>query len=270
MNTLWRWYDNSPFSAAEWYDWLDILVLTWVVYRGLLLLRGTRAMQSLIGLLILACVYVLSELIGLTTMRWILDNLFVYVILVLIILFQEDIRLALARAGGTLFSRIGSSPSDANLLEEIVQAVFALAQRKIGAIVAIERSASLDAYVSGAHVLNATVSTELLQSIFHPSSPIHDGAVVISGQRIVAAGVFLPISLSQDISKAYGTRHRAAIGLTEATDAIALVVSEERGTVALVQDGAITPIADSDDLRGRLLVGLESAARDEASVGATT
>lgn len=267
-----RWLADSPFGTATWVDWVDILLLAWIIYRGMLLIRGTRAMQSLLGLGILGVIYVVSDVMGLTTLHWILDNLFVYVILVLLILFQEDIRRALARAGGSVFTRMGSSTSDANLMNEVIKAVFAMSQRKVGALIALERTASLEPYTSGAHQLHADVSAELLQSIFHPSSPIHDGAVVISGTRLVAAGVFLPISLSKEISKAYGTRHRAAIGLTEATDAICLVVSEERGTVALVQYGVITPVADADDLRQRLTESLETRSPEEqaTTLGAAT
>lgn len=272
MSWLLQWFRDSAFATATWADWVDILLLAWIIYRGLVLIRGTRAMQSLIGLGLIGIVYVVSEVVGLTTLHWILDKLFVYVILVMLILFQEDIRRALARAGGTVFSRMGTSPSDANLMQEVIKAVFAMAQRKVGALIAIERTASLEPYVSGAHEVGAVVSAELLQSIFHPSSPIHDGAVVIGGNRIVAAGVFLPISLAKEISRAYGTRHRAAIGLTEATDAICLVVSEERGTVALVQYGEIVPVADADDLRQRLTEGLERTSREQKTnpVGAAT
>lgn len=142
-------------------------------------------------------------------------------------------------------------------MEEVIKACFALAHRKIGALIVIERSVSLERFTEGTHPLDAVVSTELLQSIFHPSSPLHDGAVVIMGERIVAAGVFLPISLSKELSRAWGTRHRAAIGLTEASDGLALVVSEERGTVALVKRGNVTPVADANDLRQQLVEKLD-------------
>lgn len=268
MTWLTTWYHDSPFSTATLVDWIDISLLAWLIYRGLLLIRGTRAMQSLLGLAIIGVIYMVSEYLGLSTLHWILDNLFVYLILVLIILFQEDIRRALARAGGTLFNPTTTVPSDANLLQEVIKAVFALSKRKVGALIAIERTASLEAYVTGAQQINANVSAELLQSIFHPTSPIHDGAVVISGPTILAAGVFLPISLSKEISRRYGTRHRAAIGLTEATDAVCLVVSEERGTVALVHGGIITPVADRDDLRVHLMERLERGVSHEARAGA--
>lgn len=257
MTWLADWYVDSPFYTATWVDWLDILLLSWILYRLLALMRGTRAMQSLIGLAFLGLVYVLSDVAGLTTLHWVLDNLFVYAILMLLILFQDDIRRALAGAGNTIFARASAISTDANLMEEVIKAVFALAQRKVGALIAIERAANLEPFVGGARSLEAQVSSELIQSIFQPSSPIHDGAAVISGGRVLAAGVFLPISLSKDIRRAYGTRHRAAVGLTETTDAICLVVSEERGTVAIVQYGEIIPVADADDLRQRLSESLE-------------
>jgi uncharacterized protein (TIGR00159 family) len=254
---MWRY---TPFATATWIDWLDITVLAWLIYRGLVLIRGTLAMQSLLGLGLLAVVYLASDVLGFTTLHYVLDNLFVYVVLALLILFQDDIRRALARAGGTVFAR-RTGPTDANLLEEVNKAVFELARRKLGALVALEREAHLEGYAEGAHRMEARVSTELLQAIFHPSSPLHDGAVIISEGRIMAAGVFLPITLSKEVSRAFGTRHRAAIGLTEATDAITLVVSEERGTVAMVDGGQVTPIADADDLRERLQERLGEPAR---------
>jgi diadenylate cyclase len=174
----------------------------------------------------------------------------VYLVIAILILFQEDIRSALARAGG-IFSR-RSTAADANLMEDVIRATFELARKKIGALVAFERGVSLDGFVDGAHRIDSTVSTELLQSIFHPSSPLHDGAVVIAHNRLVAAGVFLPINLSRDVSRSFGTRHRAAIGLSEATDAVCLVVSEERGTVTIVEGGEVIPVADADDLREHL------------------
>ena len=259
-----RWWVDSPFATATWTDWVDVLLLAWLIYSGLMLIRGTRAMRSLLGLTLLIVIYGLAYVAQLSTLRWVLDNLFVYLVLAVLILFQEDIRRALARAGGTLFART-SRPSDANLREEVIQAVFALAGRKIGAIIAIERTASLSAYAEGAHAVDARVSAELLQAIFHPSSPIHDGAVVLAGGRLVAAGVFLPITVSPDVSRAFGTRHRAAMRITEETDAICLVVSEERGTVAIVEGGRIVPLADAKELREQLQRGLETASVDDTA-----
>ena len=246
-------FQDTPFATASWIDWLDVGLLTLLVYNILSVLRGTRAFQSLIGLLLLAAVYFVSDTMGLATLHWALNNVFGYAVLAMLILFQEDIRQVLARAGGTVFTRGNSRAlEDANLLEEIVKAVFALASRRIGALVALERSASLETFREGAHLVDAVVSNELLEAIFHPSSPIHDGAVIIQDDRISSAGAFLPISLTKHLPKAYGTRHRAAIGLTERADAVCLLVSEERGTVALVMGGQVMPVVDTNDLRQRL------------------
>ena len=267
MNTLYSWYQESAFSSATWVDWLDMTLLAVVVYQVLLLMRGTRALQSLAGIFLVGVLYVVAEYTGLSTTHWVLDNLFVYAVLALLILFQEDIRRALARFGGT-FARPTHLPSEAAALEEVIKAVFHLAHRKIGALIVIERQASLEPWCDNAHMLDATVSQELLFSVFHPSSPLHDGAVLLAKQRIRAAGVFLPISLSKDVSKALGTRHRAAVGIAEQTDAVCLVVSEERGTVALVKRGEIVPIADANDLRQRLVEGLEEEQADTEPVAA--
>ena len=254
------------FTGATWVDWVDITLLTFVIYRVLLALQGTRAVQSLLGLGIIAVLYLASDLLGLMSVHWVLDNLFVYVVIAVLILFQDDIRRALARTGGTLFAvNVGIRRADANVMQEVVKACFSLAHRKIGALIVLENAVSLDPYTEGAHRLDAVVSTELLQSIFHPSSPLHDGAVVISHERVVAASVFLPISLSKEVKRSWGTRHRAAIGLSEETDGLCLVVSEERGTVAIVKGGEVTPVADANDLRQRLVEKLGEEDQREAS-----
>lgn len=272
-----RWLEwlLETVSGATWIDWADIALLALVIYRVLVAMQGTRAVQSLLGLGLVTMLYLASDVLGLTSVHWVLDNLFVYVVIALLILFQDDIRRALARAGGTLFARAAvTRRSEANVMEEVIKACFSLAHRKIGALIVIERAASLEPYTEGAHRLDAVVSTELLQALFHPSSPLHDGAVVISGGRVVAAGVFLPISLSKEITRAWGTRHRAAIGLSEETDGLCLVVSEERGTVAMVTRGEATPVADTNDLRQRLVEKLgeeqraSSAERQPAAGGA--
>jgi len=259
------WWKGSVLSTAGWNDWLDILLMSWMIYRGMLLVRGTRAQQSLIGLALVGGIYLMSERLGLSTLNWVLDHVFVYVVLALLILFQDDIRKALAQAGGTLF-HTGPPAGGVAVLQQIIEAAFALAQRKIGAIIVVERLASLDPFLDGAHLLDARVSAELMQAIFHPSSPIHDGAVVVRGERLVAAGVFLPLSTAKDLSRAYGTRHRAAIGLAEALDALCIVISEERGTISLIEGGVVTPVADANDLRDRLSEGLERMTSQSASL----
>ena len=262
-------WNDSILAGADLWDWLDIGLLAVLIYGFLTLLKGTRALQSLIGLFLVLALYVLAEFFDLATLHWVLDHVFVYLVLALVILFQEDIRRVLARAGGTFFTRGSLQPSDSNVLEEVIKAVFALAHRRVGALIVLEREARLGVFSEGAHAVDGMVSTELLAAIFHPTSPLHDGALVIAKNRIVSAGVFLPLSVSKDIARTWGTRHRAALGISEQTDALCLVVSEERGTVALVVSGEIIPVADANDLRQRLAeasvrAGEETPAEAEA------
>lgn len=238
-------------TTIRWNDVVDIAILSYVLYRTLLILKGTRAFQSLLGLVAVGLVYALSQQLHLYTLNFLLEKFFVYIVLAVIILFQNDIRQGLARAGGRLFRSFATRP-ETSMLEDVVRACFALASRRMGALIAIQRTASLDEYVEPALRLDARVSQELLLSIFHPTSPLHDGAVVLQSGRLAAAKVFLPLSLSKDVSRFFGTRHRAALGLTEETDAVVLIVSEERGTVSLAMSGALTPVGDINELRQRL------------------
>lgn len=254
--------------AASWADVVDVLLLAAAIYATLRVLRGTRAFQSLLGLALLGGVWLASDVLGFSTLRWVLDNLFVYVVLALLILFQEDIRRVLAQAGGTVL--VGGAPvgtADAALVEEIVRATFAMASRRVGALVALERTASVDGVTDAGQPVGSLVTSDLLQAIFHPTSPLHDGAVLVSGGRIARAGVFLPLSMSKSLPKTFGTRHRAAVGLTERTDAVCVVVSEERGTVSLVVDGHVNPMGDASDLRAALQEALGAEPRREASGG---
>lgn len=242
---FWLW------DTLQTSDVIDILLLSYIFYLTLRIIQGTRAAQSLFGLVGLVGLYVISDYAGLTTLSWLLEKFSVYVVLAILILFQEDIRRGLARAG-RIFPSFTTN-SDLPMLQELIKVSFVLSARRIGALIAIERNASLEEYVEPATQLDALVTNELLLAIFHPTSPLHDGAVVIQKGRAAAAQVFLPLSLSKNVSRFFGTRHRAAIGLTEATDAVVIIVSEERGTVSLVINGEITPMADANELRSRLL-----------------
>ena len=225
--------------------------MTAIIYWAFLLLRGTKAFQSLVGLVALGGLYMIAQRLNLHSIEWLLSKFFVYIVLAVLILFQQDIRRGLARAGGRLFSGFGTV-AEVSAHEDVVQAAFALASRRIGALIAIEREASLGDFVEAGTQLDALMSQELLTAIFHPTSPLHDGAVVVQHHRIAAAQVFLPLSMSKDIARYFGTRHRAALGLSEEKDAVILVVSEERGTVSIVLGGALTPVADTNELRERL------------------
>ena len=227
-------------------DVLDILILSYLIYRVLLVIQGTRANQSLIGLMVLLSLYFMSQWFELSSIFWLLEKFSVYLVLAVIILFQEDIRKGLAKAG-SLFPSIQREERPA--IEEVIKVSFFLAKRRQGALIAIERRASLTEYVETATQLDAKVNIELLQAIFLPNSPLHDGAIIIQKNRIASAQSYLPLSTSKSIHKWYGTRHRAAIGLTEMTDAIVVVVSEERGTVAMAQNGNLNVLRDSNEMR---------------------
>jgi len=242
----------------RWQDAVDILLLAVVIYSGINLIRGTRAVPMLIGLGVLYGVYFASGRLEIYTINVLLQNLLGWSLILVFIVFQNDIRRALTQVGtGPLFSsadRIAQSQA----VEELVKGVTAMASRRVGALIVLQNEVGLNEYIEVGTRLDAQVSKELLASIFIPGSPIHDGALIIQQGRITAAGCFLPLTANPTVSKTLGTRHRAAIGLTEETDAVAIVVSEEDGMVSLVREGKITRDVDAGTLRTtlqRLLVG---------------
>jgi len=231
---------EQVFFKLRWLDLLDILLVYIVVYRLLLLIRGTRAVQVLTGLGIMAFAFILSDRLSLFVLNYLLRQVFDYLFLIVIILFQDEIRRVLATIGRNPF--VGSPAARSRIvqsLEEIVKSAKFLATKRIGALIVLERQHGLKNYTEGATQMNAKVSAELILSIFQPTSPIHDGAVVILGDKILAAGCFFPVNLEGEMDQALGTRHRAALGLTQETDAIVVVVSEERGEISLVEFGEI-------------------------------
>lgn len=252
MSAVAEFWSDSVFSTMTPWDVLDIFLIWVITYRIFRILRGTAALQSLVGLGGLGVLYIFSRSFDLYALGWLLDKFFVYIVLAVLILFQNDIRRGLARAGGRFFTGGFRVAQDTGYHEEVVQSAFALASRRIGALIVIERFAGLDELVDGGHRVAADVSEELLMSIFHPTSPLHDGAVVLQDGRLTAAKCMLPLSLTKDIARYFGTRHRAALGLSEETDALVIVVSEERGAVSLVMAGALTPVADPNALRQHL------------------
>jgi diadenylate cyclase len=233
----------------RWQDIVDIIVMSIIVYRLLLIIKGTRAAHMLIGLGVLLVASLLSRYFELYTVDWLIQSFWSQIVIALIILFQPEIRRALAQMGETQFIHVLTPAEELKSLDEIVKAAIALSNRKIGALIAIERETSLKDFVEIGTPLDGKVSKELLLSIFHPTSPIHDGAVVIKGNRIVAAGCFLPITMDTDVSKALGTRHRSGIGLSEETDAVVIIVSEETGTVSMAMNGKLESPLDMGMLR---------------------
>jgi len=236
---------------------VDIAIVYYLVYRLLLLIKGTRAVPMLIGLLLIILVFFASEFAGLTTLNWLLNNFFSVILLVVVVVFQQDIRRGLTRIGMTRFFQSAASTRTAFLIEELVKVCTALAAKKIGAIICIERQADMDEFVVEPGVkVDAAASKELLYSIFVPDreSPLHDGAVIIRSERVASAGNFLPLTQNPKHvgDRSLGTRHRAAIGVTEETDAVVLVVSEERGVVSLCFDGNISRDLGGGELRKAL------------------
>jgi diadenylate cyclase len=233
----------------------DILIVYYVIYRLLLLIQGTRALQMLIGLLLIVIGYFFSDFLGLSTLHWIISNFIFQVFLLIIVVFQNDIRRALIRLGRSPFLAGASTREDIFLLEELVRASVSLASKRIGAIIVVERSADVTEFIDSGTRIDGKVTKELLQAIFVPEAenPIHDGAVIVRGGRLYAAGCFLPLSQSTRLDRNLGTRHRAALGITEQTDAVVIVVSEERGAASLCMDGQLAKDLGADELRAALI-----------------
>ena len=250
MARLTALFNRPPIT---WWDVLDILIVSLVIYEALKLIRGTRAMQMAIGSLVVLLLFYASTLFPLQTVSWLIRNVLAYVVFAAIVLFQSDIRRALSHLGRARFFRyFGRAERAAETIEEIVTATSLLAKDRVGAIIVLEREIGLRNYVESGIPLDAEVSYDLLSTVFQPSTPLHDGAVIIQEDRIAAAACFLPLTVNPKLDRDLGTRHRAAIGLTEECDAVAVVVSEERGEISLSLNGLIARGLSADDLRVRL------------------
>src|SRR3954447_25440263 len=238
-----------------WWDLADILVVSFLIYEILKLIRGTRAVQMGLGACVLVGLFYGSQWGHLETVNWLVRNMIGYLVFAMIVLFQSDIRRALAHFGRAPFFRyLAKAESAEDSIEELVVATSMLSSQRIGAIIAIERQIGLRNYIEGGIRLDAVLTYDLLQSIFLPLSPLHDGAVIVQDDRVAAAACFLPLTVNPRLSKELGSRHRAAIGLTEENDAVAIVVSEETGSVSIVSDGQIERGLAADSLRTRLRV----------------
>jgi len=236
-----------------WWDLVDILVVAILIYEVLKLIRGTRAVQMAFGGGLLVALFYGSRWAHLETTNWLIRTLFGYIVFAVIVLFQADIRRALAHLGRAPFFRYFAKPESAEeSIEELVVAASMLSSQRIGAIVAIERQIGLRNYIEGGIPLDAVLTYDLIMSIFQPSSPLHDGAVIVQDDRVAAAACFLPLTVNPKLGKELGSRHRAAIGLTEENDAVAIVVSEETGAISIVADGQIERGLTIESLRARL------------------
>src|SRR5918994_4268419 len=238
---------------VDWWDLLDIVLVSVLIYEVLKLIRGTRAVQMALGAAVFVGLFYVSVWGHLETVNWLIRNMAGYVVFAFIVLFQSDIRRALAHLGRAPFFRYFAKEESAEeSIEELVMATSMLSGKRIGAIIAIERQIGLRNYIEGGIPLDAVMTYDLLLTIFQPSSPLHDGAVIVQGDRVAAAACFLPLTVNPRLSRELGTRHRAALGLTEENDAVALVVSEESGKISVVEDGDLEHDIDNERLRARL------------------
>ena len=245
---------NRP--ALTWWDVVDILIVSVIVYEVLKLIRGTHAVQMALGGVVLVAFYWFSQLFNLETVNWILRTFLPYVVFGVIVVFQAEIRKVLAHLGKTPLLGFSKQRTE-EVIDEVVLASTTLAAQRTGAIIVIERDMGLRSYIETGIALDAIVTYDLLISIFNPGTPLHDGAVVVQGNRVAAAACFLPLTVYPQLSRELGSRHRAAIGVTEDTDAIAVVVSEETGTISIVSEGSIRRDLDAGLLKQALLDALE-------------
>lgn len=235
--------------SIRWQDVLDILLVSFILYRTFLLIKGTRAIQLIIGFIVIFFIFYFSKKLELFTLGWILNNFVGSIILVIVVIFQNDIRRMLLALGRSPFFKKITYVEETLFYDELANACTVMAKRKTGALIVIEREIGLEEFMEIGIKMDASVNTELIISVFQPTSPIHDGALIIREGRIRAASCILPLTLKGDLDKAFGTRHRAAIGITEVTDAVAVVVSEEKGRISYAYRGEIFTDITGDELK---------------------
>lgn len=252
----------DAIAAIRGEDILDILLVAMIIYYVFKLLKGTRSGQVFVGLGLVMLTFYVATKFELLTLRFLISSFVSNLMLVLVILFSADIRRGLARMAG--ISRSKNDPAAVEAINEVARASFFMAEKRIGALIAFERGVNLGEYVEAGSPIDAKVSDRLLLSIFNTASPLHDGAVIIQGGRLSAAACFLPLLPGEDdVSRFFGTRHRAAIGLSRESDALVIVVSEERGLVSLVKDGEVSVMMGAANLRDHLInnLGLKTGHR---------
>lgn len=247
--------ERFGFLAPDWKDLLEILVVAAVLYRVLLVLAGTRAIQMLLGIFAIVAMYGAARILNLSLLEYLLERVFEFGVIAALIVFQPELRNALAQLGQNRLLRVFSRLEVTQMAEEVTQAVEEMSRGKVGAIIAIEREVGLGEYIDSGTSLEARVSDALLMNIFTPYSLLHDGAAVIRGDQIIAAGVILPLTQSPVSDRTLGTRHRAALGLSEETDAMVVVVSEETGSISLAHGGRLERHLSPEALRKMLSEG---------------
>ena len=263
-----RIWEQLQLLRPGWTDLIEILIVAFLLYRVLVVIQRTRAMQIVLGLVLVAFVYGLARLLDLILVRTLLEAAFQYGAIAALVVFQPELRAALARLGRNRMIRAFQRLEGTRVVEEVVDATERLSRARHGAIIAIAQKAPLDEYALTGSVVDAPVSAEMLVTIFTPYSPLHDGAVLISGDRIRCAGAILPLTQSPVQDRSLGTRHRAALGLSEETDAIVLVVSEESSQVAVAQGGSMERDVGADRLRAIISGTVAKPAPPAAASGA--
>ena len=230
---------------------IDVLLIDYIIYRLLLLIKGTMAVQMIVGILTIVVITVFAQVVlDLKTLSWLLEKFWIAAVVVVVVVFQPEIRSALAHLGSHRWGRV-FLPSG-NFIDEVIDAAIVASDQKLGLLIVFEKELGLKSFADTGTYLNSDVSKELILSIFNTRSPLHDGAVILVNGRIMAAACLLPLSEDHFIAKTYGTRHRAAIGITEGTDAIVIVVSEETGKIAIVSDAKMLQVS-KEDLKTRFL-----------------
>ncbi|AGH95588.1 hypothetical protein A11Q_1372 [Pseudobdellovibrio exovorus JSS] len=254
MSVLTNIIENMSFilQHLRWQDFVDIALVWLIIYRILILIKRTGTIQMLSGLGILAISFIVSQWFDLHALNWILEKFFTNLFVIVVVLFQGEIRRALAQIGSHPFFTGVSSVMETHMVEEIAKGAISIAQKGYGALIVIEKDILVDYHIEIGTELDSRISSEIIESIFNPQSPMHDGAILIRGGKVVSAGCFLPLSKNPAIDKNLGTRHRAAIGLTEETDALVLVVSEELKSISIVQSGHMSPHAELPEIRQAL------------------
>lgn len=252
MNPLRQGIQQLIDPFAGWADVVDVLLVAIVVYNLLLLIRGTREVQILIGILSMVVVYYAAQAFGLTALEATLRNFLIILPVAIIVLFQHEIRRAFASFGSTPLWGFATQRQVASTFNEVVLASTTMAERRTGALIVLERLEGLRNYVENGIQLDAVVSIDLLINLFTPGTPTHDGAVIIQGDRIAAAACYLPLTRNPALSQEFGTRHRAALGISEETDALVVVVSEETGTISVAFGGEFFRPLESKDLHNLL------------------
>lgn len=244
-------FEHFTLLSPTWRDFLEIALVAFVLYRALLLFQRTRAVRILLGLVVLVAAYLGATLLKLGMITYLLGLVFQYGAIALLIVFHPELRAGLAHLGRSrrFFPQLGSEA----VADEIARAVERLSQRRIGAIIAVERTVRLDSWVQSGAEMRARVSSDLLTTIFTPHAPLHDGAVIVQGDTIIGAGCILPLSHDADIDRSLGTRHRAALGLVSETDALVVVVSEERGVISVAEQGRLWSDVSAAQVKQRLV-----------------